>query len=83
MVAQNNEFMSATAESIFLANQDYNVRKVIRERQEHEMYVEKIEKENKTLKNEVTSLSDKNTTLSDEVASLRKLLEEHGIKAPK
>ncbi|MCR5672037.1 MAG: Rpn family recombination-promoting nuclease/putative transposase [Butyrivibrio sp.] len=68
MVAQNNEFMSATAESIFLANQDYNVRKVIRERQEHEMYVER--------------LKEKVDTLEDENASLRKLLEEHGIKAP-
>ncbi|MCR5155257.1 MAG: hypothetical protein K6C96_01070 [Butyrivibrio sp.] len=42
MIAQNNESMTSAAESIFLSNQDYNIRKVIRERQEHERYIERL-----------------------------------------
>ena len=45
MIAQNNESMTSAAESIFLSNQDYNIRKVIRERQEHERYIERIKAE--------------------------------------
>jgi len=57
MIAQNNESMTSAAESIFLSNQDYNIRKVIRERQEHERYVHRLETENASLKKE--SKSDK------------------------
>ncbi len=42
MIAQNNESMTSAAESIFLSNQDYNIRKVIRERQEHKRYIERL-----------------------------------------
>ena len=52
MIAQNNESMTSAAESIFLSNQDYNIRKVIRERQEHERYVHRLETENASLKKE-------------------------------
>ncbi len=73
MVAQNNECMSSTVESLYLSNSDENIRKVARERDEFLKYQAKRESDIKKLTNE-------NADLASEVARLRKLLEDNGIK---
>lgn len=66
MVAQNNECMLSTVESLYLSNSDENIRKVARERDDFLRYQAKREA---TIKE-----------LTDENARLRKLLEDNGIK---
>ena len=87
MVAQNNECMSSTVESLYLSNSDENIRKVARERDEFLKYqakresdIKKLTEENANLSDEIADLSDEVADLSDEVARLRKLLEDNGIK---
>ena len=73
MVAQNNECMSSTVESLYLSNSDENIRKVARERDEFLKYQAKRE-------SDIKKLTKENANLSDENARLRKLLEDNGIK---
>ena len=81
MITKDNPSMNSTAESVYLSNSDFVIRERCRAREDaiiHEKYqAERIE----TLTGEVSALSNKNLALSDENTRLRKLLEEHGIKA--
>jgi predicted transposase/invertase (TIGR01784 family) len=86
MIAQNDKSMTSAAESIFLSNKDYNIRKVILERQEHERYVENLKKknaaltsENATLTTEIATLTTENEALTQELERLRDLLRGNGI----
>ena len=84
MVAQGNEYMASAVKSMYLSNEDYNVIKVAREREEFlrsQAYKERkiaaltaenasLSNENASLVNENASLSNENASLSDEIASL-------------
>ncbi len=77
MVAQGNEYMASAVKSMYLSNEDYNVIKVAREREEFlrsqaykERKIAALTAENASLSNEIASLSDQNASLSDENASL-------------
>ncbi len=84
MVAQGNEYMASAVKSMYLSNEDYNVIKVAREREEFlrsQAYKERkiasltaevasLSDENKSLSNENASLSNENASLSNEISSL-------------
>lgn len=73
MVAQNNNYMASTVESMYLSSSDYNIRKVAREREDYlRLQASKDRK--------IAELTGQNATLTDENARLRKLLEDNGIK---
>lgn len=72
MVAQNNDYMASTVESMYLSSSDYNIRKVAREREDYlRLQASKDRK--------IAELTDQNAALADESARLRKLLEDNGI----
>ena len=81
MITKDNPSMNSTAESVYLSNSDFVIRERCRAREDaiiHEKYqAEQIE----ALSSEVSALSSENSALSSENTRLRKLLEEHGIKA--
>ena len=63
MVASDNKYMTSAVESVYLSNEDQNVRKIAREREDylrHEAYTKKklveLESENANLKNEIERL---------------------------
>ncbi len=84
MVAQENEFMTSAVKSMYLSNEDKNVIKVAREREEFlrsQAYKERriasltaenatLSNENATLSNENEVLASRNKTLSEEKAAL-------------
>ena len=95
MVAQGNEYMASAVRSMYLSNEDRNVIKVAREREEFlrsqaykERKIASLSAENASLSDEIASLSDENASLtaenaslSDEITRLRKLLSDKGIDA--
>jgi len=95
MVAQGNEYMASAVRSMYLSNEDRNVIKVAREREEFlrsQAYKERkiasltaenasLSDEIASLSDEIASLSDENASLSDEITRLRKLLNDKGIDA--
>lgn len=88
MVAQNNDYMASTVESMYLSSSDYNIRKVAREREDYlrlqaskDRKIAELTDQNAALTDENATLTDENATLADENARLRKLLEDNGIKA--
>ena len=70
MVAQGNEYMASAVRSMYLSNEDYNVIKVAREREEFLRSQAYKERKIASLTAEVASLSDENESLSNENASL-------------
>jgi predicted transposase/invertase (TIGR01784 family) len=62
MIAQNDKSMTSAAESIFLSNQDYNIRKVIIERKEHERYIDRLKT---TIANKDSTISEMSNTIVD------------------
>ena len=74
MVAQNNDYMASTVESMYLSSSDYNIRKVAREREDYLRLQASKDKK-------IAELTDEKAALTNEVSRLRKLLEDNGIKA--
>ena len=73
MVAQNNDYMASTVESMYLSSSDYNIRKVAREREDYlRLQASKDRK--------IAELTEKYNAVNDENTRLRKLLEDNGIK---
>ena len=77
MVAQGNEYMASAVRSMYLSNEDYNVIKVAREREEFlrsqaykERKIASLTAENASLSDENASLVNENASLSNEIASL-------------
>ena len=74
MITKDNPSMNSTAESVYLSNSDFVIRERCRVREDAIIH-EKFQSERiDALTSEVSALSSENTRL-------RKLLEEHGIKA--
>ena len=81
MITKENPSMNSTAESIYLSNSDFVIRERCRAREDaiiHEKFqadrIEMLSKENSDLSAQVSGLSAENSRL-------KKLLEEHGLKA--
>ncbi len=81
MVAQDNEYMTSAVRSMYLSNEDKNVIKVAREREEFLRSQAYKERKIATLTAENASLSNEIASLSDEINRLRKLLKDKGIDA--
>ncbi len=88
MVAQGNEYMASAVRSMYLSNEDYNVIKVAREREEFlrsqaykERKIASLSAEVASLSNENASLSNENASLANENTRLRNLLKDNGIDA--
>ena len=95
MIAQDNEYLSSAAESMYLSNEDYNVIKVARERAEFlksQAYKERKLAEQEAELNrqadeiirqseEINRQSEINSELNGEVKRLRELLKNNGIEA--
>ncbi len=77
MVAQDNEYMTSAVKSMYRSNEDHNVIKIAREREEFlrsQAYKNRKlasqTEENASLSNEIVSLTNENASLSSENASL-------------
>ena len=81
MVAQGNEYMVSAVKSMYLSNEDYNVIKVAREREEFLRSQAYKERKIASLSAEVASLSNENASLANENTRLRNLLKDNGIDA--
>ena len=81
MVAQGNEYMASAVRSMYLSNEDYNVIKVAREREEFLRSQAYKERKIASLSAEVASLSNENASLANENTRLRNLLKDNGIDA--
>ncbi len=97
MVAQNNDYMTSTIESMYLSNVDKNVLKVAREREEflrsqaykdeklknQAQVIEQQANEIEHLTNEIGQQTNEIEQQSNEIKRLRKLLDANGIDADK
>ncbi len=81
MVAQNNDYMASTVESMYLSSSDSNIRKIAREREDYLRLQASKDRKIAELTDKNTMLTDENAVLTDEIARLHKLLEDNGIKA--
>ena len=88
MITKNNPSLNSTAESVYLSNSDFVIRERCRVREDaiiHEKFqaerIDALTDEVSALSSENSALSSENNALSSENTRLRKLLEEHGIKA--
>ena len=95
MIAQDNEYLSSAAESMYLSNEDYNVIKVARERAEFlksQAYKERKLAEQEAELNrqadeiirqseELSRQTEINSELNEENLRLRELLRNNGIEA--
>jgi septal ring factor EnvC (AmiA/AmiB activator) len=93
MVASNNDYMTSAVETVYLSNEDYNIAKIARDRDDylrHEAYTKRRlkelteenaeltrEKEDLSRKNE--DLSKTNEDLSKTIARLQAQLKNNGI----
>ena len=75
MVASDNTYMTSAVESVYLSNEDQNVRKIAREREDylrHEAYTKKRLEKLTELENENADLKAENERLKAELASKNK-----------
>ena len=73
MIAQENEYLSSAVESAYLSNNDQNILRVARDRDDFiRMQAAKDKK--------LASQSQEISFLSSEVSRLKKLLDDNGIK---
>ena len=94
MIAQENEYLSSAAESAYLSNNDKNILRVARDRDDfirmQAAKDKKLASQAKTIASQtetinsqsetINSLSQENSSLTDEITRLKKLLEDNGIK---
>ena len=79
MTTQGNNAMASAAESLYLANADYNIIKVARERND---FLREQTIKNQRLEEQAKALAKKDVELADKDAEnkwLRAILEERGI----
>ena len=69
MLAKDNEYLDAAANSLYEANADRMVRERCRARKEAERYERTLERDNKLLKEENTSLKDRIKELEAQLAA--------------
>ncbi len=81
MVAQDNEYMTSAVKSMYLSNEDYNVIKVARERDDFLRSQAYKDKKIENLESENANLSQENASLTDEISRLRKIIQDNGIDA--
>ena len=93
MVASNNDYMTSAVESVYLSNEDFNIAKIARDRDDylrHEAYtkarLQKLSEENEQLTKANNALSKTNEDLSatiadqnDTISRLHSLLKANGI----
>ncbi len=82
MIAQDKESMLSAAKSMFLSNEDYNIRKVCTEREEHERYIEHLKNKATILESELKSAKSELNTAKIQNDVLMKLLKDNGIEIP-
>ena len=70
MLAQDNKYLDAAANSLYGANSDRMVRERCRARKEAERYERTLERDNKLLREENASLETENTSLKDRIKEL-------------
>ena len=70
MLAKDNEYLDAAANSLYEANADRMVRERCRARKEAERYERTLERDNKLLREENASLETENTSLKDRIKEL-------------
>ena len=77
MIAQDKEAMKSAAESIFLSNEDYNIRKVCIEREEHERFIERLQNEveakDAIIAEKDVTIAEKDATIADKDNTIAKL----------
>ena len=80
MVAQDNEYMASAVKSMYLSNEDYNVIKVAREREEFLRSQAYKERKLAEQGQEIEELKGENANLTDEILRLRKIIKDNGIE---
>ncbi len=94
MIAQENEYLSSAVESAYISNNDKNILRVARDRDDFirmqaakdkklASQAETIASQSETINSQsetINSLSQENSSLTDEVSRLKKLLDDNGIK---
>ena len=94
MIAQDDEYLTSAVKSMYLSNEDYNVIKVARERDDFlrsQAYKDRrlaeqadeiltLKDRNAELNDRNAELNNENTLLSEKIEQLRRKLEENGIE---
>lgn len=80
MIANDNKYMTSAAQSVYLSNEDENVRKIARDREEYLRRENAREKKLKILEEENQKLGDENQKLGDEIKKLRQVIKDNGIE---
>ena len=70
MLAQDNEYLDAAANSLYEANSDRMVRERCRARKEAERYERTLERDNQILRKQADSLAEENSSLKDRIKEL-------------
>ena len=88
MITEGNNALASTAESIFLSNEDYNIRKVALEREEARIRQEKkdelIKQQAAQINNQAAQINDQAAQINDQAAEIERLKEiiaSAGLKA--
>ena len=79
MITNGNNALASTAESIFLSNEDYNIRKVALEREEARLEREYKEKKIQALSQTVADQNQQLADMDKEIVRLKELLATVGI----
>ena len=80
MIANDNKYMTSAAQSVYLSNEDENVRKIARDREEYLRRENAREKKLKILEEENQKLGDENQKLEDEIKKLRQVIKDNGME---
>jgi chromosome segregation ATPase len=67
---------------MFLSNEDYNIRKVCTEREEHERYIEHLKNKATSLESELEETKTELNSTKNKNDMLMKLLKDNGIDIP-
>ena len=80
MVAEKNDYMASAIETVYLSNEDYNVRKIARERDEflrHQAYREaKIAKQEEIIAEKDSIIAEMDNTMKKQDSEIAALKEE-------